>query len=130
MNRENRPSGNSNNKNHKNIPQKNSRRKKKAAYKLAGILLTVIIVIALSVFLSDRLVSAHDNADSHSSDRPKYYKSIQIKAGDTLWQIAEQNMSNEYDSITDYILEVKRINNLASDNIQSSQYLMIPYYSM
>ena len=101
MNRENRPSGNSNNKNHKNIPQKNSRRKKKAAYKLAGILLTVIIVIALSVFLSDRLVSAHDNADSHSSDRPKYYKSIQIKAGDTLWQIAEQNMSNEYDSITD-----------------------------
>lgn len=105
------------------------RRKKRAAYKLTGILVTILIITVLSIFFSNKLVSAHSNVNNHTS-KIKYYKSIQIQSGDTLWQIAEQNMSDEYDSITDYILEVKRINNLASDNIQSNQYLTIPYYNI
>ena len=120
----------SNEKDTKNIQKKTVRSKRKAAYRFTGALITVLIIITLSVFFSNKLVSAHGNVDKSVSNKTKYYKSIQIQKGDTLWQIAEQNMSDEYDSITDYILEVKRINNLASDNIQSSQYLTIPYYNI
>ena len=43
--------------------------------------------------------------------------------------IAEENMSDDYESVNDYITEVKKINKLSSDQIQDSQYLMVPYYS-
>lgn len=56
------------------------------------------------------------------------YKVIQIEEGDSLWSIAEENMDPGFSDIHDYILEVKRCNQLDSDNITSGNYLMIPYY--
>ena len=61
--------------------------------------------------------------------RIKYYKSIQIHSGDTLWNIAEEYITEDYESFNAYITEVKKINKLSSDQIQDSQYLMVPYYS-
>ena len=46
-----------------------------------------------------------------------------------MWNISEENMSDDYESVNDYITEVKKINKLSSDQIQDSQYLMVPYYS-
>lgn len=118
--------------NTKKVQVKHSKKnKKKRAIRLKKLvlgILTIVLIITLSILFSNRLVSAHDNIYKNQSNKPKYYKSIQIQSGDTLWHIAQQNMSEEYDSITDYIIEVKRINNLASDNIQTNQYLTIPYY--
>ena len=89
---------------------------------------SIIMILGLSAFYGSGLVSAHDNAKDNSI-RYKYYKSIQIHCGDTLWNIAEENMSDDYESVNDYITEVKKINKLSSDQIQDSQYLMVPYYS-
>ena len=66
-----------------------------------------------------------------SKDHPsyKYYTSIQIEKGDTLWSIADTYMTSEYDSIQDYIREIKELNHLGPDDIHAGQYLTIPYYS-
>ena len=53
------------------------------------------------------LVSAHDNVKDDPV-RCKYYKSIQIHSGDTLWNIAEEYITEDYESVNDYITEVKR----------------------
>ena len=58
----------------------------------------------------------------------KYYKSIEIEDGDTLWGIAEKYMSNEYDSVQEYIAELKEINQLVTDDIQSANYLTVVYF--
>ena len=89
----------------------------------------LILVLGISVFYGTRLVDAHDRTDYTNTADHKYYKSIQIHCGDTLWNIAEENMSDDYESVNDYITEVKKINKLSSDQIQDSQYLMVPYYS-
>ena len=48
---------------------------------------------------------------------------------DTLWSIAEEYMDEEhYDSITDYLEEVKRMNSLTNDTIHYGEYLIIPYF--
>ena len=60
----------------------------------------------------------------------KYYKSIEITDGDTLWSIAKENMSEEYDSVYAYIEEVMEMNNLESDQIHSGQYLTVAYYDV
>ena len=50
-----------------------------------------------------------------------YYKSVEIKDGDNLWNIARQ-------STEEYIRELKRMNLLRSDTIHKGQFLTIVYY--
>lgn len=60
--------------------------------------------------------------------KQKYYESICIQDGDTLWSIADQYMSKEYKNKDQYIRELRRINGLETDFIQSGKYLTISYY--
>lgn len=61
--------------------------------------------------------------------RYKYYTSIQLHSGDTLWSIAETYMTDEYEDIYEYIDEVMEINHLGSDYLQAGSKLCVPYYS-
>lgn len=107
-----------------------SSRRKRSLHvkKLFAGFFSVIMILGFSAFYGSGLVSAHDNARDNSI-RYKYYKCIQIHCGDTLWNIAEENMTDDYESVNDYIVEVKKINKLSSDQIQDGQYLTVPYYS-
>ncbi len=56
------------------------------------------------------------------------YKVVEIRQGDTLWSIAQENMSPGYSDIYEYIAEIKTCNQLQCNNIRSGNYLMLPYY--
>ena len=56
-----------------------------------------------------------------------YYKSIEIHPGDTLWDIAEETMTDSYDSVAEYVQVIKNMNGLDSDEIHSGQNLIIAY---
>ena len=88
------------------------------------IFLTVSFIILLSVCLifGAFLVSARENT-AHETDT--YYKSVRIQSGDTLWDIAEENITADYGSVDEYVRALKDINSLDSDFIQSGQYLII-----
>ncbi len=58
----------------------------------------------------------------------KYYTSITVQSGDTLYSIAKANLTN-YDSVDTYIAEVASINHLTSADIDYGMNLIIPYYS-
>lgn len=93
----------------------------------------ILFVIALSAFfiLVCSIVFGTIRTSAASAEVPyKYYTSIQIQAGDTLWDIADTYCSPEYDTVSDYIEEVCSINRLSSsDEIHSGQYITVPYYS-
>lgn len=59
----------------------------------------------------------------------KYYTSIEIQEGDTLWSIACQYADEEFISVQEYIEELKYINQLTSNRIFEGHYLTISYYS-
>ena len=84
-----------------------------------------IMIAGLSIALGSNLVSAHDKSEQPEQ---KFYKSIEIKEGDTLWGIAKEYRGDDYDSIYDYIDEVMSINGLTSDQIHAGQYLTVAYY--
>ncbi len=86
-------------------------------------LLATILFITIGSAFSD----AHGNAQE-SPITYKYYKSIIIQPGDTLWDIALEYKTDDYGSTQEYVDELKEINSLESDSIQESQYLMIAYY--
>ncbi len=90
--------------------------------------LIVVFIIVFFVFLLFQ-TSNITNAGTQNSVRHKYYTSIEIKSGSSLWEIAEEYMTEEYTSVEEYIREVKQINHLTGDLIYEGAYLCVPYYS-
>ena len=105
------------------------RRHKKQLYlrRMISGLFVSLLILGFSVFYNARYVDAHSNVTS-DEELTKYYKTIEVNSGDTLWDIADQYMDDHYDNIYIYINELKSINGLDSDNIQDGQFLTIFYY--
>lgn len=89
--------------------------------------IVLVLVLALSFCLGGFFSQASDLEHKISY---KYYKSVEIMPGDTLWAIAEEYSDTEnYVSTAEYIEEVKRMNSLKGNTIQAGSYLIVPYYS-
>lgn len=86
-----------------------------------------LIVFFLTAFLiSDRIEAS---SVTHSEETYKYYTSIQVKQGESLWSIAGNYMTSDYSDRDAYMEEVRSLNHLSSDDIHAGEYLLIPYYS-
>lgn len=94
-------------------------------------LLIFVMTLCLIVTGSFTLSAFRSNAKDDSVETSyKYYKSIVVADNDTLWSIAEKYMDRDhYDSIMEYIEEVKDMNSLQDETINYGEYLVIPYYS-
>ena len=87
------------------------------------------IIIAMFLISFSILFLSAVKAKATVGEQEKYYKSIEVTDGVTLWNIAEEYCSNEYNDYNEYINEVKKLNHLGEDTIHSGQYIVIPYYS-
>lgn len=88
--------------------------------------ITICLIVTCSISLNGFRANAKDDSTEISY---KYYKSIVILDNDTLWSIAEQYMDEDhYESISDYISEVKNMNAMTDDVIHYGDHLIIPYY--
>lgn len=59
----------------------------------------------------------------------KYFTSVMVQSGDTLYSIAQEYADDHYASIDAYIEEVCLTNHLMDMDICAGDYLVIPYYS-
>ena len=89
----------------------------------SSMFLIICIFTAGTIFFFSKS-KASEHVDSY-----KYYTSLEIKSGDTLWGIASQYGTDGYNNLQEYVEEVKSLNNLKGDTIHSGQFLIIPYYS-
>ena len=105
------------------------RRKQQIVYQRIAVVVLTALVIFFGVLLGSSIMASGKSTASEEHPSFKYYTSIQIEKGDTLWSIADTYITSEYDSIQDYIDEVKELNHLGPDDIHAGQYLTIPYYS-
>ncbi|WP_099192053.1 cell division suppressor protein YneA [Tepidibacter mesophilus] len=55
------------------------------------------------------------------------YETVNVMQGDTLWNIAKENIPEKED-IRDYIYMIREVNNLESANIHPGDQLLIPIY--
>lgn len=93
---------------------------------LLALITTIIILICVLIGSS---IAASGRSKAAQNSTYKYYTSIEIEKGDTLWSIAEEYMTPEYGSIQEYVDDIKAVNALGDDDIHSGQHLMIPYFS-
>ena len=59
----------------------------------------------------------------------KYYTSIRVESGDTLWTIADEYIADFNLAKEDYIREICQLNHISEDDIHAGAYIIIPYYS-
>lgn len=90
-------------------------------------IMAFVIVIGLAVSYTTIISDASTELGDISF---KYYTSVEVNYGDSLWSIAEQYMSGEhYKNQKEYIAEVVSINHLQTEDITAGQNLIVPYYS-
>jgi len=83
----------------------------------------MLLIICSGIIIANAAVSA-----DVKSDQNKYYTSISIEKGDTLWSIASNYVSGPK-TISNYVSELKEINHLQTDCIYQGQNLIVYYYS-
>ncbi len=91
-----------------------------AAMILCSMLLLVVMVSVMTTNASD------DIADP----RVKYYTSVKVEEGDSLWELSERFMSDEYGDRFAYVREVQQLNHLSDgQTLHEGAFLVFPYYS-
>lgn len=102
----------------------------KKQYRRAGFLgLTAVILIAAGCIIFGSFLASAQNSRAAEPVNFKYYKSIVIQPGDTLWELAEEYMTDDFDSIPEYLDALMTVNHLNDDNIQEGQNLIVAYNS-
>lgn len=68
---------------------------------------------------------------SSGDSRPynKYYTSVRVEEGDTVWSIADRYIADSQVSKRDYVDEICRLNSLTDGNVRSGDYIVVSYYS-
>lgn len=93
--------------------------------------LTVILLMILafcSGFFGHTLLNARAE-EQVSPQLNRYYTSVQLRQGDSLWDLAEQYRQGSPYSRSEYVEELKRMNGLKSEQIHSGEYLTVVYFA-
>lgn len=91
------------------------------------LLISVLCIMVVSGFFGRSLMRVMAEEES-TIYYDKYYTSIQLKEGDTLWSIANEYKVNSGKTTEEYIRELRKMNNLCDDRIFAGNYLTICYY--
>lgn len=91
----------------------------------AGIVLVIVAAFWINLFI----INAKASPQQKDMAYYKYYTSVTVEAGETLWDIAQVYVNGDHASMQKYIDEVKQINHLVNDKIYAGEDLIVPYYS-
>lgn len=87
------------------------------------------LIVLLGLYLFGIFIMNALAGETRSPAMEKYYTSIEIQKGDSLWSIAEEYLENSGMTVAQYVKELKNINGLKEDTIHSGQYLAVMYFS-
>ena len=104
------------------------KRRKELRKHILTLALTFVLVITCSMMFFTVKTKAQNRDEAIYY---KYYKSITVNRGDSLWTYAAEYADEDhYDSYQNYIDEVLQMNSLSSEDITTGQHLVVPYYSV
>ena len=102
--------------------QKNSIFNRRTAVAVLAILFVCIFFTGVNLL--------HSQAQEKASPYHKYYTSIQIQEGASLWSIAESYKIHSGKSTAEYVHDLRQMNSLSDDTIHAGNYLTVYYYDM
>lgn len=86
-----------------------------------------IIIKKGSTPVETSVSSVNDIASPVNTSKVDSYKVIHIQSGDSLWSIAQKNMTSDYHSVEEMVESICLYNHLEDSRIYAGQTLKIPY---
>ena len=107
-----------------------SLRKREAVVRRQKKILAVVILIFISLgILLGTSMNALASSKADAASYHKYYTSVRIEAGDTLWTIADEYIADLNIDKQEYIAEICSLNDICEDEIHAGDYVVVAYYS-
>ena len=109
---------------------KNSSKLQKCINKTSHIL-PPLLTVFITVCMIFACVVSYRSVRTSASSGFKYYTSLTVESGETLWDIVDSYVDYEhYKNKNSYITEVQSINHLDENcSLDAGQIIILPYYS-
>ena len=92
-------------------------------------MIVLLMILAFcSGFFGHTLLNAHAE-EKYVKPLNRYYTSIMLSQGDSLWDIAGQYLEGSGYSKQEYVEEIMRMNGLRDERIHSGEYLTVVYFA-
>lgn len=105
------------------------RQKIRIKRRFRNVIVVLLMILAFcSGFFGHTLLNAYAKEKS-VQPMNRYYTSIQLRQGDSLWDIADQYSKGSNYSVKEYVNELKKINRLKGEDIHSGEYLTVVYFA-
>ena len=85
------------------------------------------MLLVMAAFMVNLFGSANQVEASENIKREKVVISIEVKEGDTLWGIASDYYTDDYEDVNELIDAIKKCNDI-SDHLKIGQKILVPYY--
>lgn len=105
-----------------------SRRAQTVFFQKSLLAIAAVLLISITILLCSS-IKAFAGSAFHKAPLYKYYTSICIQPGDTLWDIAEEYTEGTDVCIEDYMEEVCQLNHMNGQSIHAGEYLVVAYYT-
>ena len=90
----------------------------------------LIMLIVLGIFFSSNTAKMNKKVKEVSSmNREKMVTAVCVKKDSTLWDIATEYYTSEYEDVNELIEEIKESNGMQKDTIHEGAYIIVPYYA-
>ena len=108
----------------------NKKRRQKIVRRQYFTLFLIITIVLFSVLFLGSTIMSGATSDAYEPEF-KYYKSVTVHSGDTIWDIAQEYYSEDnYSSFNSYLYEIISLNRLDSEGtLKAGENVIIPYYS-
>ncbi|BBF42360.1 hypothetical protein lbkm_1042 [Lachnospiraceae bacterium KM106-2] len=89
------------------------------------ILVTILACLVVFFCFTRPVFASNSPKDSKRAFR---IANVEVKEGDSLWNLAKEYYTDDYENMDHYIDEIKECNSMIDDKIYSGGYIVIPYY--
>lgn len=111
----------------KYTPQKHTSYKRFKKVTLKKLIFPFIIFFVILLFICILgLFNANASQDKANQQIKKQYSSIIVQPQDNLWKIAKKYV--QYESISSYVDNIKKLNNMDEDTIYVGKSIIVYYY--
>ena len=100
--------------------------KKRRQIQIIASLIGVVVLSIVTLTMSAGEINAVSDLSEHTY---KYFTTVYVETGDSLWSIASRYATDEYSDLNAYIEEIKQLNDLSGTHLQHGSYICVPYYS-
>lgn len=90
-----------------------------------GYVIVSVIIFACVIFFLTGIRA--EGAEEGTPDEVVGYESVLVRCGDSLWSIAEANMTDPTNAqIQAYVEEIVSLNDITSSRIHAGKYILLP----